>query len=353
MKVLLFSDHHSHNWKPHSTLTDKGLNSRLEYGLDVLKQIKNIVKLQRISRVYFAGDLFHIRNPINTQLFNLTYDAIAEIADVTDWMYMLVGNHDQLNKVGNVCNVHTFNDIPKLTVMDNIEWHTEWHTSCSGTNDDPLFTLSIPYSSDIETIKTIIKSETKHLKKDPKAKYILLGHLGINKAIVGSNHVLVDKILLSVEDLCPSYFDQVFLGHYHKPQLLADNVHYIGSTMAQDWGDVGDRRGCLIWDTITNQIEFSELSSPRFLVDPDTSYARDNFIKLTANYDETLQKKYYDMGALDVEFDPIETEEQNIEIVAINADKSDLVDKYIDQFNEDLDENLLREIGNSVLEKIV
>lgn len=346
MKVLLFSDHHSHNWKPHSNLTNKGLNSRLEQGLDVLKQIECLVKIKGIDRVLFGGDMFHIRNPINVGIFNPTYDAISRIAEATNWMYMLVGNHDQLNKVGNIYNIHAFSSIPKLTVLDKMEW---WHDAFEGPED--IHILSVPYSSDNDFVSSTIETATR-LEKDPKAKYILLGHLGINKAIVGSNHVLVDKFLLSIEDLRSDYFDQVFLGHYHKSQSLTPNVHYIGSTMAQDWGDVGDRRGCLIWDTTTNLITREELDSPRFLVDPKETEAKNNFVKLTANFDSTLQQKYYDIGALDVDFDPVIDNINTVEVVAINSDKTALIDTYIDQFNEDLDENLLREIGNEILERL-
>jgi DNA repair exonuclease SbcCD nuclease subunit len=344
MKVLLFSDHHSHKWKSHSTITEDGINSRLQQGIDVLTEITAICYNEEIDFVFFGGDLFHIRNPISVDTFNMTYDAIKGIADSVHGLHMLVGNHDQLNRNGNVYNIHAFEDIEGVKMMDHVGW---WDVAYDG---ETLSVLSVPYAYDISSTKQCVEEILSDTMT--RTNCILLGHFGIDKALVGANHVLRDKHLLTTKDLGFSRFDKVFLGHYHKHQQLTPNAYYIGSTMSQDWGDQGDKRGCLIWDTETDEVVFHELTSPRFLLDPKPNEVKGNFVKITSNYDRELQDKLYDLGALDVEFEADKSGDVTFEAIAINSDTNELLDTYIDNFNESLDDDYLKTIGANILEEL-
>jgi DNA repair exonuclease SbcCD nuclease subunit len=347
MKFLFFSDVHFHNWKNHSTINKDGMNSRLQDTINAMNQIAYIAKEEKVDRIFFGGDLFHSRNPINVEVFNKAFDSIRELAKSSEWMYMLVGNHDQLNKTGDIFNIHALRSIEKLTIMNGPIWHS---AMLPGDPKHQVMILPISYHSDTSFIKETIKFMVEGEKKVAARKHILLGHFGVNKGIVGSDHILIDKTLLSVEDLYPDFFDQVFLGHYHKQQSLADNVHYIGSTTPQDWGDEGDHRGCLIWDSITNEITIWELDSPRFLLDPEESEVEGNFINLTANFDANLQKKYYDLGAADVGFKPTDYDDKEpTETVALQSSHRELVNEYVNQCDTELDEEYLKELGAKIL----
>jgi DNA repair exonuclease SbcCD nuclease subunit len=344
MKVLLFSDHHSHKWKSHSIITENGINSRLQQGIDVLTEITDICYNEEIDFVFFGGDLFHVRNPISVDTFNMTYDAIKNLAANVHGLYMLVGNHDQLNRIGNVYNIHAFENIEGVKMMDHVGY---WDVAYEG---EVLSVLSAPYDYDVSYTEQCVNELLCGIKSNTRC--MLLGHFGIDKALVGSNHVLRDKHLLTTENICFSRFNKVFLGHYHKHQQLAPNAYYIGSTMAQDWGDQGDRRGCLIWDTESDEVIFHELTSPRFLLDPKQDEVKGNFVKITSNYDKELQDKLYDLGALDVEFEADKSEDVTFGAIAMNSDINELLDTYIDNFNESLDADYLKTIGADILKEL-
>jgi DNA repair exonuclease SbcCD ATPase subunit len=54
-----------------------------------------------------------------------------------------------------------------------------------------------------------------------------------------------------VEDLCPGIFTHCIGGHIHKPQVLKScfgAVHYVGSPICHDWGEVNQQKGYLYLD---------------------------------------------------------------------------------------------------------
>jgi DNA repair exonuclease SbcCD nuclease subunit len=260
MRVLLFSDLHAHQFKPYSTVLSNGLNSRFQDVLNILDQIRVIAGAEKVGLILFGGDLFHVRRVINVQTFNFVFEAIARLKLARKGspgcqLGLLVGNHDQTDRSGGIHSIYAFGAM--VEVMDRIKWHT------FAVGQDRLNVLAVPYfGNKQEALKQINEAVQSAQLQGPS---ILLGHFGISGALAGSNFVLVDKELMELEDIKPDQFDQVFLGHYHESQQLAPNVRYIGAPMHHNWGDFGQERGCLIWDTDSNRVDFIPLLYPSFV----------------------------------------------------------------------------------------
>jgi DNA repair exonuclease SbcCD nuclease subunit len=366
MRVLLLSDHHSFNWRLYSTTTSSGISSRLQDGLDVLNQIAMIAKKEQVDLVLFGGDLFHVRGTIQIQTWNLVFDAITKLRLAAQQVGLLVGNHDQTARSGDVHSVYSLGMV--ATVMDKPQWYTfAVDATKIGGKPCALHVLAVPYTKDHSAIVQSIES----LSASPPASLeatALLGHFGVSGAKVGGNFVLVDKDVPQLSELHAGDIDQVFLGHYHEPQQLGYNVRYLGATHHHNWGDVGSERGCWLWDTAENQ-PYSEpklipLKYPQFkILDAGSKITQEqvkgNFIKIrcpatpnAADMDGYLRLGAT-LGARSVEFTWAETVSGTTSQVAFSPgmDLEAMVDSYVDEVERDvqLDDELLVEMGKELL----
>lgn len=366
MRVLLFSDHHAFNWKLYSTLLPSGMPSRLWDGIDVLSQISFVAKREKVDLILFAGDLFHVRGTIHVQTWNAVYDAIAKLRLSAQQVGLLVGNHDQSTRSGDVHSVYSLGSV--ATIMDKPGWYTFLIESTKiDKKPHALHVMAVPYAKERGAVVESINSLAGACPSSLEAT-ALLGHFGVSGAKVGGNFVLVDREVPQLGDLHSGEVDQVFLGHYHEPQQLANNVRYLGATHHHNWGDVGSERGCWLWDTAENQ-PFSvpklvPLNYPQFKVlEYGTKFAAEkikgNFIKVKCPSvpDQSDMEGYtrmgVGMGARSVEFTWDEAAASSPSQVAFQPgmDLEAMVDAYVDEVERDqnLDDEMLIEMGKELL----
>lgn len=358
VRILFFSDLHANNFKAYSFLLSNGRNNRLQHAVDIIYEIKRLAKSQKCDAVLFGGDLFHIRpgmGSMSISVFNAVFEAIANLRLGINFVGLLVGNHDQGDRSGLEHSIFAFQSI--VTVMDKPEWH----------KIKDIKILSLPAHSDKKYLKnqldTLINEDQDNSKK------ILLGHLGIDGAKVNESFILNDDQKLSVADLHPDYFTQVFLGDYHQPQSLRSNVHYIGATHHHNWGDANSDRGCLIYDTETNEIERFELeSAPKFVSIPFEKLKKDNLENIFGNYVRVTSKKVIKQniiekwqvflmqnGALDVpefieQIEALDYETTNSSKFNPTMGHQEMIESYVeDEVSENLDKKFLISMGLSIL----
>jgi DNA repair exonuclease SbcCD nuclease subunit len=356
MRVLLFSDLHGHAFKPMSKTLENGRNSRLQDAVNVLDEVYDACGSFGVDGVLFAGDLFHARGTLQVASFNAIFEGIAKIKTRVEFFGMLVGNHDQVTKVGDIHACYAFDSI--LTVLDNPGW-------CSFRSDDkmePLYVYAIPYTVDKDRVENDLKTFGKSQPVPKDGRSICLAHLGISGAKVGSNFVLVTEDNPTVLPFTNVGFDQIFLGHYHQPQTLAPNMRYIGATHQHNWGDVGQNRGYLIYDTDTNEVEHLDFTSaPRFIkIEHGETYdsytVGNNFVRYMCDkpLDPTEWKSTKDnilkLGARWVEPTISKTLASEEYIFRPGMDLDDMVESFVKESDAgDLDPNTLIDIGKEIL----
>lgn len=283
MKILIFSDIHLHNWHYGSTLIN-GMNSRLLDGANVLDQIADYCKTNTIDYVVFGGDLFHEHGKINAAVLKVAWEGIRNILKHTGEMFLLVGNHDTSDKSMAVHAMHWLESFDQCTVIHKPTHHY-------------LFS-ALPYTEDKDVLTKFFRD----------AGQICFTHQGMAGVPIGSGF-LINEIM--TPGMIPSTVKHLFTGHYHKHTRVSDQVTVIGSTMQLTWADEGDKRGFIVYDTTTGEIEHIESKAPKFVtIDTDAVGARGhnpfegNFIRVvgaTHNVD-AIRTHITEAGARSVEF---------------------------------------------------
>jgi DNA repair exonuclease SbcCD nuclease subunit len=350
-RILIWSDLHAHTFSAYSTILPNGMNSRLADAISCVQQVREYALENDIQIVLFGGDLFHERRHINVQSFNAVYDEIVKFKECGIQLIMLAGNHDQADKAGSIHSLHAFQDI--ACVLGSSRW-----VGIPGN----IVVLGIPYTEDKAEIASWASA------KDARHKNrIMLAHLGVQGAKVGADFVYTNPHDPSVDDLKCSEFDQIFLGHYHMHQKIADNACYISSPLQHNWGDQGQTRGFVVYDTDQGTYEHVELKAPKFIQVKESrlknfKYLEGNFIRITSNrvWDEEEKQELRDSSkarSIEVEVTLPEQGNEDTPRISLNPSmapieliktyvKSDLVDKY------DLDETYLIQIASEVLKEI-
>lgn len=354
MKIALFSDLHAHPFKPYAKVLSDGMNSRLRDAINCIEQIVEECVINDVDLVLFGGDLFHVRRQINVMAFNAAYQALSKFRVHNIPVALIPGNHDMADKEGKDHSTYAFRTF--CTVIDEPSWYL-----LQGRNGETCAVLGIPYTENVAHLQQVVQAPPPAAGV-PK---ILLGHLGIQGAKVGADFVFSNPHDARIEDLQCSKFDQVFLGHYHLHQQLAPNAWYIGAPLQHNWGDRGQPRGFLIYDTETHSHEFVSLNAPEFVqVDPGGSAAgkAGDYVRLVdtrqwsederENYRQKIQAASLEIVPPKVQLRP--STAPRIEITPTMTLQESMT-KYVmsgRHSTDGLDDSYLLQIGREILEEV-
>lgn len=353
MLVALFSDLHAHPFKAYAKILENGMNSRVRDAVSCIDQVVDECVRRNVDLVLFGGDLFHVRRTINVAAFNAVYEALSKFSLYKIPLAIIPGNHDQADKAGNNHSVFAFRTF--CTVLDDPGWY-----ELEGRSGSPYALMAIPYTENVEHLRQVLATDSPRLG----CPQLMLGHLGIQGAKVGADFVFSNPHDATVADLNHGKFDQVFLGHYHIRQQLADNTWYIGAPLQHNWGDTGQSRGFVIYDTETRKQEYIKLDSPSFVVTQrgdDSSVQPGDFVRFldthewSADEREAVRAK---LGASSVEVvvpKQVDKRAPVEEVFDPSAGLSSSMAKYIASGKLDtsgLDESYLLQIGLDLLESV-
>lgn len=192
-------------------------------------------KQKREITMINGGDTFNTRGVIRTQCFDVLSKHYRKWLEAGLKHIILVGNHDQEDRAGDIHPMRVFADSSK-----------EWHVV-----DKPVTIgefACFPYMNRNDA-KDYIKANLARLKgKDA------LVHWGIRGAMMNDHRADTDGV--PVEWL--KCFRNVFSGHYHFRNRIA-NVQYIGSPMQQSFAEASQPKGCIIYDQKKNGWQFVEI----------------------------------------------------------------------------------------------
>lgn len=355
-KIVVFSDFHIFPFPMYSTIQADGLNSRLSDSLYCLDQIIDYCADERngIDVALFGGDLFHTKKRIGVQEFNRAFEGFHKLSKSVN-IFAIHGNHDQVDREGVDNSISTFST--NCTVANTCGWYD------FDGNKANYSILAIPYTENLDYIKELVNIPC----PDRGTVKLFLGHFGVNGAQIGSDFVYSGAHDPSIKDLCPEKFHAGFLGHFHMHQQLAPNFWYIGAPLQHNWGDSGQQRGFLVYDTNTKQVQQIPLKYPKFIkvtekiVNTATNVLTNNFVKIQTNSKMSESEKEdlkESSGARSIEIEE-ETIENAINVprIAINSSMSfeELISIYVKSgmVNTDgLDEQYLVDLGRSILAEI-
>lgn len=346
MKILFFSDLHAHNHEQFATTLPNGRNSRFQDILNVLEQIETICVEEHIDAVVFCGDVFHSRKNVDVGVYVETYDAFQRIRDAVDEMVVLVGNHDQHTKVGDIHALIPFANFARI--VDG------WSTFELATANDIVTITASPFTADVATLREKIAA------MEPCD--IFCFHQGLSEAAVGAFDVYV-KAEMSVRDLPLTKARLCLGGHYHKHQWLsadgsACRVGYVGSPLQLSFGERFESKVVLVVDTRDYSVTERPTSAPSFLecsaaeleevckkTGADPGY---DFIRVRGTEQDCSRAKSAYPRLL------VEVEEPTTEVVtripeAAVYDDGLLIQSYVEQRAGPLDKDRLIKLGRELL----
>jgi DNA repair exonuclease SbcCD nuclease subunit len=197
----------------------------------VLEKVGQLALEHKVDYVLNGGDTFHTRGLIRTSCFDRLYHHYSEWADSGIKQIILVGNHDQEDKAGDIHPMRVFGNFKGWSVVSRpVAWP-----------DKKL--AFFPYLLSI-TEKDLLKYKG----------YDAFVHWGIQGA--KRNDWNVDSDGVPTKYLRP--FRRVFSGHYHYRNSF-ENVQYIGLPLQQDFGEMGQDKGILVYDQEKEKVEFCEI----------------------------------------------------------------------------------------------
>jgi len=239
MKIVLTADIHNHQFKNFDKLTENGRSLRLSLYEKSLWYVWEYCKLNGINYWIDAGDFFHSRESISLPVLDMVgrFFQECELKEETSGKilkYFLKGNHDINNRIGDITSLNILSQYGKVIKNSCVE-------EISLFDHSNYYIRFIPWDEKINFVKEINKSRSN----------LVIGH----RMIKGSkaNNVIFNGE--SLEGLDYSKFDNIFCGHVHQHQKVQDNVYYIGNLVSNNFNDVDQEKGFIVYDFLEKTFE--------------------------------------------------------------------------------------------------
>ena len=266
MKLL-----HTSDWHLGRMLYTK--KERTEEHIRFLEWLLDTIRENEIDILLVAGDIFDSTSPANTSL-KMYYDFLLKVRNCGCSHVVIVGgNHDSpslldapkeilsvlnVKVVGKACEnpedeVFVLNAengqpvaivcaVPFLRERD-ISKYTEGESY-----SDRSKRISDCIRKHYEAVAEIAKSRKNELGQD--IPVIATGHLSVAGGKIGDGvrDIYIGNVECVENDIFPSTFDYVALGHYHIPSVISDSVRYCGSPIPMGFGEANQQKNVVIVD---------------------------------------------------------------------------------------------------------
>lgn len=356
MKVLIFSDLHCH---PH-----KKSSERLQDCISVLDWVFKTSIEKNINKIIFLGDLFHDRQKIDVLTYQKTFEVFEKYLFEHELnLYLLLGNHDLWhNQKWDISSVNPLRKLPGVKVISE--------PSVEAIDDDHLFGF-LPYThnpiEDLKKVESKWKIECK--ERNIKPSKILGGHIAVDGAVWNVRYNTVSEVAIEHDGdmmkVGPSIFekwDKVFLGHYHAEQKLTKNIEYVGSPLQLSFGEAFQEKHIVIYDMDKNKCEYiiNDFSPKHFIINEDEldEYELNgNFIRLevedisSSKMVEIRKNLIEDKKVATMEIKQSIKKEEHVisDAKSILYNEEEMIEKYVEQANVDLEKEKLVKVGKLIL----
>lgn len=277
--ILIFSDPHYHDFTQFSTINANGLNSRLADTLRATVEAYKYLEREGGKEAICAGDIFHVRGKVKPSVLNPTSELFRKLQfGAGKHTYAISGNHDLETDKSSTLN-------SSITALRDVGMQV-WSDGPGSAIVGETSVTFVPWEPDLNKLRKYIATQhPAHLGR-PSA---LVLHAPLNGVIKG----LPDHGL-TPDDFKDCKYDKVFIGHYHNHKSFKVGkceVISVGALTHQNFGDVDNLAGYLLWYPETGVVEHHTTSAPKFMrvFADDVAYldedqCRDNYIKVVDGY---------------------------------------------------------------------
>jgi len=285
---------HTGDWHVGKTLRGR---SRAEEHRAVLHEIAEVARDEKVDIVLVAGDLFDSASP-TAESEEIVYEALLALAEVSEWVVVIAGNHDnpgRLNAVGPLMHLTNIRMVPRLARPE------DGGVLVLQTKQGGARIALLPFLSQRRIVKAtdlMMQDAFEHVgsyaercrriievlcrdETTPQTVDIFLGHAMVHGGIMGGGERQAHTVFeYSIPTTAfPSSLHYVALGHLHRAQKLpaACPTWYAGSPLQLDFGETKDDKSVNIVDAVPDQpakVEQVPLHSGRRLVHVKTTLSK-------------------------------------------------------------------------------
>ena len=203
----------------------------------VWKHLIQLARKEKLEAIVLTGDLKDNYDPVGIRIVKFWQRAIEKARRKGIRVIILLGNHDREGLYTDANNW--------LSILRRAGAETYDKPGVCELKDGKMAML--PYSSSVKRLREWAKRFSE-MKWD-KRKDILLFHAdvkGCQYNALGWNDGARSKAKLQASDLFPRKYNYCVGGHIHHPQILGENIYYVGSPFAMDWGEGNSRKRFLV-----------------------------------------------------------------------------------------------------------
>lgn len=352
MRSLIFGDLHSHNYREFSKLDKNGINTRLLRGVMSLAQITLSGLEEKVDEVWFTGDLYHLKNNLDSQVIQETVTGMRELAEQFP-LVLVPGHHDLYLWSSNPIMLELLKDFSdNITVIIKPGWIIRQGVDIYV---EPCTRKILDLMKRIETLKVVGEES------------IFLGHQDLIGMEYGGYKVErgLDPKILSRK------FKYSFVGHYHQTRIINENIVSVGAPLQHSFNDAAEtnsdssfdenaKRGWWVFDSDKPELKYiRNKEAPEFIdyvYDPEAkekgfipgNWEKDYYrIKVIGNHDLPERLKRIKWKRISYELSSVKKGRTTI---SFSDKKEDLLVKYVEvKAVEHLDKKILVEIGREYL----
>jgi len=226
-KVILTGDLHLRTYE--DVYDEDGMPLKLKEIFSAVEQMVDYARSNEIKDIFVLGDINDTKSIASVKAF-LFFSEILERSEDMNW-YLLGGNHDLCGNVetSNFSAIELFNGRKNVKTFINPQIYDY--------NGIPILFLPY-YNTDVQ--RDLIN-------KSSGIADIVFGHLGLGDATLSSGISITSPFNSS--DF--SKFRLVFLGHYHKPQVLSSSgteIVYVGSPIQLRRDEINEEKRFIVLD---------------------------------------------------------------------------------------------------------
>lgn len=255
MKFAVIADLHLHNHREFGRTVEFNnpwdgkvypANSRLVDQLNTLNDLFHRLFEKGIKLTYIAGDIFHVRGTVPSDVLQLSLSLFQFWSEKGMKFRAIAGNHDQMDAEGLYHSSSAFANVFDVATGSKRFFRTRDEDGATMVHLLPWVENRHQYLEELDFCQQLVRT-------NPHCKHVLISHAGIDGAEVGTLEYRLKEPVF-VEDLGPDLWAAVFLGHFHKPQKMANNVWYVGSPYQITRAEREDVKRAMIYDTETAKV---------------------------------------------------------------------------------------------------
>jgi DNA repair exonuclease SbcCD nuclease subunit len=315
MKIGIFSDLHLTKGGKKVDIWDK----KTLDGLNVLNQVIGIFVKHKVDKFIFCGDFFNERYRIDVQILTGAVKILVDMKDIPG--VFIPGNHDLYYTKENYVNSLVTYSL-KWEIIDNIVRDNDF--------------VYLPFLNKIGP----------EIYKQLNGKYLFC-HQFLKGFPIQNDYVPVEDVIDYTKVNC----EWIFAGHSHVPYRKGKFIS-LGSVMDLSFADSPDiDKGCYIFDTETEDLQFFKLDYPKYIKVDDVSMVKDNYnyYRLVMNESDFTNIKVSE----NVQVQLVQKEEKiNRLELSEHWTEEELIRKYVEKVYDKDDKEKIINVGLEILKEL-